>query len=126
MVEQRAVNPWVVGSSPTGGATTKLATEPPTKISSFFTFSKKQIRKVYLGHFGSILIVFSAIQVISTAMAVASAQSAGIVVAHITTIQKPFLSVKQYAGGLFGALLCFSFSFASAGYVLSVVLLTWT
>jgi len=68
--------------------------------------------------------VFSPIQVISTAMAVASAQSAGIVVAHITTIQKPFLSVKQYAGGLFGALLCFSFSFASAGYVLSVALLT--
>ncbi len=68
--------------------------------------------------------MFSPIQVISTAMAVASAQSAGIVVAHITTIQKPFLSVKQYAGGLFGALLCFSFSFASAGYVLSVALLT--
>ena len=68
--------------------------------------------------------MFSPIQVISTAITIASAQSVGIVVAHITTIQKPFLSVKQYAGGLFGALLCFSFSFASAGYVLSVALLT--
>jgi len=68
--------------------------------------------------------VFSPIQVVLTAMAVASAQSAGIVVAHITTIQKPFLSVRQYASGLFGALLCFSFSFASAGCILSVSLLT--
>ena len=68
--------------------------------------------------------MFSPIQVISTAMAVASAQSAGIVVAHITTIQKPFLSVRRYATGLFGALLCFSFSFASAGCILSVSLLT--
>ena len=68
--------------------------------------------------------MFSPIQVVLTAMAVASAQSAGIVVAHITTIQKPFLSVRQYASGLFGALLCFSFSFASAGCILSVSLLT--
>jgi len=67
--------------------------------------------------------VFSPIQVVLTAMAVASAQSAGIVVAHITTIQKPFLSVRQYAGGLFGALLCFSFSFALAGYILSTAFL---
>ena len=67
--------------------------------------------------------MFSPIQVVLTAMAVASAQSAGIVVAHITTIQKPFLSVRQYASGLFGALLCFSFSFASAGYILSTAFL---
>lgn len=69
--------------------------------------------------------MFSPIQAILAALGVSVSQSAGYVVAHVTTLQKPFISLRQYAVGLFGALLSFSFSSALAGYVLSTALLSF-
>ena len=67
--------------------------------------------------------MFGSIDTILTAVGIVAVQSAGYVIAHVTTIQKPFLSTKQYASGIFSALLCFSICFSIAGYILSTALL---
>jgi len=58
------------------------------------------------------------IEAVVPVMLIAAAESGAYVLVHVVTIQRPFLTLKQFAIDLFGALLCFSLSFGLAGYLM--------
>ena len=64
------------------------------------------------------MIVFASISAILIATGIAAAQCLAYVVAHVTALQKPYVTSRTYAQNLFCALLLYAFAFSTAGYLL--------